>query len=566
MTNIDLVHDADDNGSGLSPQSLRLPNDGKCPQSTDRGAHMMFEDEAPPGESIVQPAAPLAAPSEIVLHPFQQDAIDAIRDEIAKGHRRVLLVAPTGSGKTIIASDVVARAIKKYSRVLLLAHRREIVDQTSEKLRRFDARHGIIMAGASPRPMEAVQVATIQTLSARAVRREVMGLPPADVVIIDEAHHCRADSYQEIIELYPKAVLLGLTATPCRGDGRGLGNVFEEMVECPQVAELIKLGHLVPSRIYAPVKPDLKNVRTQSGDYAVGQLERRMDTTELVGDVVRDFLQHGERRRTICFAVGVDHSKHIANEFLKFDIRAEHLDGNTPKDEREAILARLASGETEVVSNCMVLTEGFDCPDVGCIVLARPTKQLGLYRQMVGRGLRPAPGKKDCIILDHADAWRSHGRPEDDIAWTLDVDSRAANRSQEKRQRGDALQIFECPGCKVLMTRPPCPSCGWRPQPRARDVDFQDGELGLVQGALVRAGEMARAEQIRFYRELLGYARANGKQDGWAWHQCREGKGFEAPWSWKEQGHLPPTPATIAWAKHRIIRYAKSLQAKRGAA
>jgi DNA repair protein RadD len=511
-------------------------------------------------------ATPASAQKPNGLFPFQTTAIDKIRAKIAEGYRRILLVAPTGSGKTVMASEVVSRAVRKYSRVLLLSHRREIVDHTSEKLHLFDTRHGIIMAGVDPRPMASVQVASIQTLSARAVRRGTMEMPPADVVIIDEVHHCRAKSYQDIIELYPKAVLLGLTATPCRGDGRGLGNVFEVMVECPQVAELIKLGHLVPSKIFAPVRPDLEGVRTQSGDYVVGQLEHRMDTAELVGDVVCDWLQHGERRRTICFAVGVNHSKHIADEFLKFGIRAEHLDGNTPKDEREAILARLASGKTEVISNCQVLTEGFDCPDVGCIVLARPTKQLGLYRQMVGRGLRPAPGKKDCIILDHADAWRSHGRPEDDIAWTLDVDSRAVNRSQEKRQRGDAPQIFECPGCKVLMTRPPCPSCGWRPQPRARDVDFQDGELGLVQGALVRAGEMARAEQIRFYRELLGYARANGKQDGWAWHQCKEGKGFEAPWSWKEQGHLPPTPATIAWAKHRIIRYAKSLQAKRGAA
>jgi DNA repair protein RadD len=184
-------------------------------------------------EIVVQPAAPLLAPSGIVLHAFQQDAIDKIRTKIAEGHRRIILVAPTGSGKTIIASEVVARAVKKYSRVLLLAHRREIVAQTSGKLHRFDARHGIIMAGVSSRPMEPVQVASIQTLCARAVRREAMELPPADVVIIDEVHHCRAKSYQDIIELYPKAVLFGLTATPCRGDGRGLGNVFEVMVECP---------------------------------------------------------------------------------------------------------------------------------------------------------------------------------------------------------------------------------------------------------------------------------------------------------------------------------------------
>jgi DNA repair protein RadD len=227
--------------------------------------------------------------------------------------------------------------------------------------------------------MEPIQVASIQTLWARGIHSDAIELPPADVLIIDECHHARANTYQRILDSYPEATLLGLTATPCRGDGRGLGNIFDRLIECPQVSDLIAGGFLVKSRVYAPVDPDLSGVRTQSGDYVVSQLSRRVNTTKLVGDIVSHWFKFGERRKTVCFAVDVKHSVHITNESCKAGIRAEHLDGSTPTKERDAILARLGSGETELVSNCMVLTEGFDCPEIGCLILARPTKQMGLY-------------------------------------------------------------------------------------------------------------------------------------------------------------------------------------------
>src|SRR5262245_60789637 len=208
-----------------------------------------------------------------------------------------------------------------------------------------------------------------------------------------------------------------------------------------------------------------------------------MNTDALVGDIVEHWLKYGERRRTVVFAVGVEHSVHIRNEFIAAGVRAEHLDGDTPISERDAILARLKSGETEVVTNCMVLTEGWDMPEVGCCILARPTKQMGLYRQMIGRVLRPADGKPDAIILDHSGAVYRHGLPEDHVEWTLDVDGRAENPVQEKRQRGEEPKLRECPSCKVVMSAPPCSACGWMPaQRRGRDHVFEDGELGLVIG------------------------------------------------------------------------------------
>ncbi len=497
----------------------------------------------------------------IELHPFQQDAVDQIEREISEGKRRLLYVAPTGAGKTVVGAEIINRAVERHHRVLVITHRREIITQTYDKLLANGVNPGIVLAGFEDelRPYANVQVAGIQTLHARAIRSNRMPMPAATYLVIDEAHHARASSYQKVLDAYPDAVVIGLTATPVRGDGRGLGNIFETMIEAPQIAELIKLGHLVPTKVYAPVDREIaKGVRTQTGDYVVSALSARMNTDQLVGDVVADWLKHGERRRTVAFAVDVAHSIHIRNAFLEFDVRAEHLDGSTPKTERDAILARLRSGETEIVTNCAVLTEGFDCPDIGCIVLARPTKQMGLYRQMIGRGLRPADGKSDCVILDHSGAVYRHGLPEDHVEWTLDVDRRAENPTQARRERGEEPKLRECPSCKTVMAAPPCHACGWMPAPRpGRDRDFADGELGLVIGGKAQAQVYSETERRGFYQELRAIAQMRGYRDGWVAYKFKDKFGVFPPWDYKRLAPLAPTDATLRWVKSRNIAFAK---------
>jgi DNA repair protein RadD len=501
------------------------------------------------------------------VRPYQADAIRRVAAEIAGGRRRVLLVAPTASGKTIIGARIIADALRARRRVLVLAHRREIIGQTVKKLYQAGVDAGIIQAGFSPRPGEPVQVASVQTLHARAVRARSIEMPSADLVIVDEAHHVRARSYGEILAAYPGAIIIGLTATPCRGDGRGLGNAFEALIDVASVADLVRDGYLVSARIYAPSRPNLSGVRVERGDYVEAQLAERVDTVQLVGDVVEHWLRLAERRPTVVFATGVAHSVHIRDEFRRAGVLAEHIDGGTPTEERDRILAQLAAGKIELVTNALVLTEGWDFPAASCIVMARPTKSLGLYRQMVGRVLRPAPGKADALILDHAGAVFAHGFPDDPITWTLREDRRAENTAHGARGKAGRPSLTDCPECHaVRFEGQPCPVCHWRPRPKAAPVKVADGELAAVgHDRVARPITYDFAARRRFYSQLLWICRERNHNIGWAAHKYREK--FECwPEGMRQVEPEAPDPEVRAWVRSRAIAYAKAMQKQRQAA
>lgn len=286
---------------------------------------------------------------------YQHAAVEDARRCFAKGDRRILLVAPTGAGKTVIAAMFAKLAVEKDRRVLFLAHRRELVKQCESKLISFGVEPGVIMAGEDIQLDYEVQVASIDTLRARAMSTDRMPMPRADVVMIDEAHRSLAPTYLQLIEAYPDAAIIGLTATPVRGDGKGLGHVYDDMVLCPSVGELTESGYLVPARYFAPTIPDLTGVKIVRGDYDAKQLEAAMDKREPVGDVIENWGRICPDRPTIVFASGVKHSIHLCEEFQRAGVRAVHVDGNMTTLERDAAINGLRTGRYQVVTNCMVL-------------------------------------------------------------------------------------------------------------------------------------------------------------------------------------------------------------------
>jgi DNA repair protein RadD len=297
----------------------------------------------------------------IALHEYQTEIVKRTLEALKSGTSPIIPLA-TGGGKTILAADVVRQLRAEFKRVLILVHRQEIGLQTVAKLKAHGVMCGAIMASAPEleRPQESVQVAMIQTLHARCIQSKRTPLPLADAVIVDEAHHSPAKTYLDILKAYPEATKIGLTATPCRSDGRGLGDIFSALIEVPSVKWLIEQDYLVKPLIFAPIiKRDVaKGVKVSAGDYNIGHLTARMDTSELVGDIVSDYLTHGQRRPAICFAVSLAHAQHIVDEMKAHGIRAEFLSGETADDDRAAILDRLKASETEVVVNVAVLGEG----------------------------------------------------------------------------------------------------------------------------------------------------------------------------------------------------------------
>ena len=393
----------------------------------------------------------------VILRPYQEKIIQDARQAYKGGNKSVLMVLSTGGGKTICASTVVKGSAKKGNTVWWLTHRRELISQASDTFNRLEIPHSTIQSGYVADPHALVQVASIQTI----VRR-LDKLPHPDLIVFDETHHIGAGQWDEVYQRFPDAYKLGLTATPWRLDGTGLGHWYQSMVIGPSMSELITDGALTPYKMYAPSLPDLSGVKSIGGDFVKGALAKAMNKPKLVGDAIDHYKALCPGKRAIVFAAGIDNSKDIASQFRQAGIPAEHVDGSMSGEERDAAVARFASGETLILSNDSLFGEGFDVPAIEAVILLRPTQSLSLYLQMVGRGLRPAPDKPHAVILDHAgnsrdkeDGGMGHGLPDDDREWTLE--------DREKRKKGAVAEVSikQCPECFfVYRPAPKCPQCG----------------------------------------------------------------------------------------------------------
>jgi DNA repair protein RadD len=302
----------------------------------------------------------------------------------------------------------------------------------------------------------------------------------------------------------------------------------------------------------------LCGIEVRQGDYVVGQLARRMNTTPLVGNIVVHWLKYSERRKTVIFAVDVAHSVHIRDELQKAGVRAEHIDGDTPKGQRDETLARLARGDIDVVCNCMVLTEGWDMPQVGCCVLARPTKQIGLYRQMVGRVLRPYPGKGNAIVIDHSGAVHRLGFVEDRIEWALDPEGKAKNSTQRKRESFGGDRIVECSQCGAMREGgKACPNCGFIPSRKPADYQVHEGELGRIDRNGAHKPVYSAVDRQQWHAMLCWIGEERGYKTGWASHKYKEKFGAW-PVGYRTPEAIEPTPEVRSWVRSRMIAFAKA--------
>ena len=342
--------------------------------------------------------------------PYQTEAVTACLEAAAAGQRRVLVALPTGTGKTIIFAKLLH---ERGGRSLVLAHRDELIQQAADKLRLVDdtRRIGIVKADRDETTAPTV-VASVQTL-ARPRRLERL-TPDFTTLVVDEAHHAVADSYQRILDHCGAwepvgPLVVGVTATPERGDKQALAEVFEAIVYQKSILEMLRAGYLCDLRaVQVMVQANFSALRTTRGDWQEGDLERALLAANAPEQVLEAFQEHARDRKALCFTPTVKTAYAIAEAFQEAGIAAAALDGTTPLDERRAILHRLHTGATQVVCNCGVLTEGFDEPSIDCIIMARPTQSRVLYTQMLGRGTRTYPGKADCLILDVVGVTTSH--------------------------------------------------------------------------------------------------------------------------------------------------------------
>lgn len=484
------------------------------------------------------------------LRDYQLRAIESARDETRKGTKRIIINSPTGSGKTVIAEAIIRSALARGKRVAFIANRVDLVNQTSRRMSGIP--HGIIQGQNTTRVNEALVICSIQTVARR-------GLPYVDLIVIDEAHAVSGSKdYKKLIAQNNNLPVLGLTATPfskglgAHDDAIG-GAIFESMVVASTIRELIEGGFLVDCDIYAPSEPDLTGVKMQKNsfgemDYSEIALGEAVDKPSLIGDIVTHWKMLADNKPTVVFATNIKHSQHIVEQFIAAGVSAEHVDCYCDDEERKAIMQRVLNGTTKVISNVGILCEGWDFPACSVMILARPTRSLIRWIQMVGRILRPFEGKEIGLVLDHSGSSAHLGYPTDDLPLEL-CDGKA--KSNEIIKKAEPAKPKQCPACKFMKPAKvhKCPKCSFEPVSKL-EVVSEDGHL-----VKVKRSKFTAHDKQDFYSQLLAIRAEKGYSHGWVANQYRNKTGV-----WPKslnQVAIEPTPEMRSWIKSQMIRYAK---------
>jgi superfamily II DNA or RNA helicase len=484
------------------------------------------------------------------LRDYQVRTLDEIRQAIREGSRRIMVMSPTGSGKTKMAAEIVNGARGKKKRVIFEVPAISLVDQTVEMFYAEGIDEvGVIQANHIRTDWsKPIQVASVQTL----MRRE---LPQADIVIRDEAHKLfKFDVRWMLEEAWRKVPFIGLSATPWT---RGLGRIYERLVVGTTTAELIERGVLATFRVFAPSHPDLSMVRTVAGDWHEGELSVAMNKQKLVADIVETWKAKAEDRPTICFAVDRAHAKSLQERFEAAGVPSAYMDCMTPLGERTNIYRSFKRGEVRVVCNVEVIGLGVDWPEVACISYCRPTKSETRFVQNIGRGLRMSAGKDDLLILDHSD---THLR----LGFVTDIHHDALHMGRDASPQPTRVRLpKECPACGYLKQYgvQVCPNCGHKTAPPPPVKEYSAGELEQFNGKRKRGKteNMTLAEKAIFLAELKGYAIGHGYKLGWAAQKYKARFDTWPGWSIKDVApRAEISLATSQWIKSQNIAWAKS--------
>jgi DNA repair protein RadD len=455
------------------------------------------------------------------LYPHQLEAVAEIRQAYQRQHRSVLFVLPTGGGKTVLFSHITRETAARGNRVCILVHRAELLRQASASLQALDVPHGLIAANRSMDLSRPVQVASVQTLA-----RRLHKLPPGlfQLLVVDEAHHSNAGTWAKVLAHFSAARVLGVTATPVRCDGRGLGEWYSHMVMGPTAAWLTENGpepgrtYLAPARVLAPPGPSLVGIRKRMGDFDMSQAGEVLQAGQAMGDCLSHYRRYLDGQTAIAFCCSVAHAEAVARLFNDHGVAAASIDGTMDSQTREQLLSDLGAGRLKVLTSCALIGEGVDVPSVAGCILLRPTQSVSLHLQMIGRCLRPQPGKQ-AVILDHVGNVLRLGHHLEERDWSL------AGTPKQDREKAPSVKV--CPQCFAAMpsAKTVCPDCGHQFTPERRELEHVDGELVEVQRRDAKQ-EQGRATTVE---ELIAIGKRRGMKNprGWARHvmAARETKG-----------------------------------------
>ncbi len=437
------------------------------------------------------------------LRDYQQELIEQVRAAWWEGFKAPCIVLPCGGGKSCIVAEMARRTTFGGKRVMFLVHRKELVAQIKSTFRRF----GVVM--------ELCDIGMVQTFSRRLTR-----LKRPALIITDENHHSLAATYKKIYEHFEGVPRVGVTATPVRLNGDGLGDVNDKLIVGVSARWLIENGFLAPYDYYAPDIADLTGLHTRLGEFVTKDIERAMVKSTVFGSAVKYYKQLAAGRKAICYCASVTHSEKTAEAFCKAGISAAHIDGKTPAAQRDRLIADFRRGDIMVLCNVDLISEGFDVPDCECAILLRPTQSLTLFIQQSMRCMRYRAGKR-AVIIDHAGNYARFGMPDDDREWTLDA---APHKGHARQPQGEPVKL--CPECFRTFHSPPvshipvCPYCGYS-FPKSERVVAEDESVGLIKVEGFKL-DLKTPADCKTYGQLLEYAKAHGYKAGWAWYQAKE--------------------------------------------